>query len=112
MYITHDLGVVAEVADYVAVMYLGKIVEYSDVYTVFHGPKHPYAQALLRSIPKIAIAREELDPIEGMVPSPYRRPAGCTFHPRCTQAMDICRTVEPQMTSLGENHTVRCLLYE
>jgi peptide/nickel transport system ATP-binding protein len=112
MYITHDLGVVAEVADNVAVMYLGRIVEYSDVRTIFHAPKHPYTQALLRSIPKIAFTREELDPIEGMVPSPYRRPAGCTFHPRCTQAMDKCRTIEPQVTSLGENHTVRCLLYE
>ena len=112
MYITHDLGVVAEVADHVAVMYLGRIVEYSDVRTVFHAPKHPYTRALLRSIPKIAIEREELDPIAGMVPSPYRRPAGCTFHPRCTQAMDVCQTIEPRVTSLGENHTVRCLLYE
>jgi oligopeptide/dipeptide ABC transporter ATP-binding protein len=112
MYITHDLGVVAEVADYVAVMYLGKIVEYSDVNTVFHAPQHPYTQALLRSIPKIAISREELDPIQGMVPSPYRRPGGCTFHPRCTQAMEKCRTIVPRVTSLGENHTVRCLLYE
>ena len=93
-------------------MYLGRIVEYSDVVTVFHAPKHPYTQALLRSIPKIAIKRDELDPIEGMVPSPYRRPEGCTFHPRCTQAMDVCRTTVPKVTQLGENHTVRCLLYE
>lgn len=112
LYITHDLGVVAEVADDVAVMYLGKIVECADVETIFHNPKHPYTQALLRSIPKISREREELDPIEGMVPSPFRRPSGCQFHPRCTQAMDKCRELEPRITQLGENHTVQCLLYE
>ena len=58
------------------------------------------------------MTRDELDPIEGMVPSPYRRPEGCPFHPRCTQAMDACRMTEPQVTQLGENHSVRCLLYE
>jgi len=112
LYITHDLGVVAEVADDVAVMYLGKIVEFSDVHTIFHAPKHPYTQALLRSIPKIAMEREELDPIKGMVPSPFRRPCGCPFHPRCSKVMDKCTSIEPQVTSLGENHTVQCLLYE
>jgi len=112
LFITHDLGVVAEVADDVAVMYLGKIVECSDVKTIFHNPQHPYTQALLRSIPKIAIERDQLDPIKGMVPSPFRRPAGCTFNPRCALAMDSCRMVEPKTTALGANHTVRCLLYE
>ncbi len=112
LFITHDLGVVAEVADDVAVMYLGKIVECSDVNTIFHEPKHPYTQALLRSIPKIAMQREELDPIQGMVPSPFRRPSGCPFNPRCTQVMDACRSVDPVTTDLGPNHTVRCLLYE
>jgi ABC-type dipeptide/oligopeptide/nickel transport system ATPase component len=72
LFITHDLGIVAEIADDVAVMYLGKIVERSDVSTIFNAPKHPYTQALLRSIPKIAMKREELDPIKGMVPNPYR----------------------------------------
>jgi oligopeptide/dipeptide ABC transporter ATP-binding protein len=112
LFITHDLGVVAEIADDVAVMYLGKIVERSDADTVFNTPKHPYTQSLLRSIPKIAMKREELDPIKGMVPNPYRRPGGCTFHPRCPQAMDICRRVEPSVTALNENHLVQCLLYE
>ena len=112
LFITHDLGVVAEVADDVAVMYLGKIVECSDVNTIFHESKHPYTQALLRSIPKIALQREELDPIQGMVPSPFRRPSGCSFNPRCTQVMDACRRVDPVNTDLGPNHTVRCLLYE
>jgi len=112
LFITHDLGVVAEIADDVAVMYLGRIVEQSDVDTLFHNPKHPYTQALLQSIPKIAAQRQELNPIEGMVPSPFRRPSGCTFHPRCAQRMAHCSAVEPAMTQLGENHQVRCLLYE
>lgn len=112
LYITHDLGVVAEVADDVAVMYLGKIVEFGDVETVFHHPKHPYTQALLRSIPKISRERDELDPIQGMVPSPFRRPTGCQFHPRCTQVMEKCSQIEPRVTTVGENHAVQCLLYE
>jgi len=112
LFITHDLGVVAEIADDVAVMYLGKIIEKSDVFTVFNSPAHPYTQALLHSIPKITMAREELDPIKGMVPNPYRRPSGCPFHPRCPKAFAECKTVEPKTTQLSENHTVQCLLYE
>ncbi len=110
--ITHDLGVVAEIADEVAVMYLGKIVERADAVTVFNHPKHPYTQALLRSIPKVAMKREELVPIKGMVPSPYRRPTGCSFHPRCSQAMDQCKHVEPHSVSVEANHSVQCLLYD
>jgi oligopeptide/dipeptide ABC transporter ATP-binding protein len=112
MFITHDLGVVAEIADDVAVMYLGQIVERSDADTVFNQPKHPYTQALLRSIPKIAMQRDELEPIKGMVPSPFRRPTGCQFHPRCAQRFDLCDQVEPANTHLDENHAVRCLLFE
>ncbi len=112
LFITHDLGVVAEVADDVAVMYLGKIVEFSDVHTVFNTPQHPYTISLLRSIPRIRVERGELDPIKGMVPSPFRRPAGCTFNPRCPRAMEKCRLVVPEMMRLRENHSVRCLLYE
>lgn len=112
LFITHDLGVVAEIADDVAVMYLGRIVEQSDVDTLFHDPKHPYTQALLQSIPRIAAQRQQLNPIEGMVPSPFRRPSGCTFHPRCTQRMAHCSMVEPSMTALSDDHQVRCLLYE
>jgi peptide/nickel transport system ATP-binding protein len=112
LYITHDLGVVAEVADDVAVMYLGKIVEFSDVHTIFHKPQHPYTKALLRSIPKIAIDREELDPIKGMVPSPFRRPHGCTFNPRCAFAMDQCSQIEPEPVMVSPDHMVRCLLYK
>jgi peptide/nickel transport system ATP-binding protein len=112
LFITHDLGVVAEIADDVAVMYLGRIVERGDVDTIFNAPKHPYTQALLRSIPKVATRREELDPIKGMVPNPYRRPGGCPFHPRCAKAFVACETVVPSVTQLDENHTVECLLYE
>jgi oligopeptide/dipeptide ABC transporter ATP-binding protein len=112
LFITHDLGVVAEIADDVAVMYLGRIVERSAVDTIFNDPQHPYTQALLRSIPKIAMKRGELDPIKGMVPNPYRRPNGCPFHPRCPKAFSECRTMVPASTQLGENHTVECLLHE
>lgn len=112
LFITHDLGVVAEIADDVAVMYLGKIVERAAADVVFNNPKHPYTQSLLRSIPKIATKREELDPIKGMVPSPFRRPEGCTFHPRCPEAMEVCRHVVPSVTWLDDHHSVQCLLYE
>lgn len=112
LFITHDLGVVAEVADDVAVMYLGKIVEYGNVETIFHAPQHPYTQALLRSIPKIALEREALEPIQGMVPSPFRRPTGCSFNPRCVHATEVCRMKEPVITSVGRNHSVQCHLYE
>jgi peptide/nickel transport system ATP-binding protein len=112
MFITHDLGVVAEIADEVVVMYLGRVVENADVYTLFNSPQHPYTQALLRSIPKISREREHLDPIKGMVPSPFRRPNGCTFHPRCPQAMEHCRSTVPDLTQTNSQHAVRCLLYE
>ena len=111
LFITHDLGVVAEIADDVAVMYLGNVVEYSDVYTIFNNPQHPYTQSLLRSIPKVTATREKLEVIEGMVPSPFRRPQGCPFHPRCRKAMPICSEVEPKTISLNENHQVHCLLF-
>jgi oligopeptide/dipeptide ABC transporter ATP-binding protein len=112
LFITHDLGVVAEIADDVAVMYLGNVVEYCDVDTLFNNPQHPYSQALLRSIPKITETRQTLDMIAGMVPSPFRRPGGCPFHPRCVQAIPACSTQMPGDTNLDENHIVRCLLYE
>jgi oligopeptide/dipeptide ABC transporter ATP-binding protein len=112
LFITHDLGVVAEIADDVAVMYLGNVVEYSDVYTIFNNPQHPYTQSLLRSIPKVTATREKLEVIEGMVPSPFRRPSGCPFHPRCNKAMPICSQVEPKTISLNDNHQVHCLLFD
>ena len=88
MLITHDLGVVAEMATDVAVMYLGRVVEQAPVDEIFHAPRHPYTQALLRSIPRIrSSARERLTPIAGSVPHPYDRPSGCPFHPRCPDFM-------------------------
>jgi oligopeptide/dipeptide ABC transporter ATP-binding protein len=112
MFITHDLGVVAEIADEVAVMYLGRVVESADADTLFNSPQHPYTQALLSSVPKITATREPLEPIQGMVPNPFRRPTGCAFHPRCKAVMPICRTQEPALIQVGENHGARCLLHD
>ena len=113
MFITHDLGVVAEIADDVAVMYLGTVVERGDVDTIFNNPKHPYTSALLRSLPEIGPTRRRLDPIRGMVPSPYQRPPGCPFHTRCDFAVaGICNKIEPAAIPFSENHEARCLIYD
>jgi peptide/nickel transport system ATP-binding protein len=112
LFITHDLGVVAEMADDVAVMYLGKIVEQSDVNDHLPRPAAPLHPGPAALDPQDRHEREELDPIKGMVPNPFRRPSGCTFNPRCTQSFDACRVREPLNTTLRENHSVRCLLYE
>ena len=114
MLITHDLGVVAEMADDVIVMYLGEVVEQGSVDEIFFDPKHPYTQALLRSIPTLGLAeRNRLDTIKGMIPHPFARPDGCQFHNRCDQMMPgYCNKVTPQVTWLGEGREVRCQLYE
>lgn len=113
MFITHDLGVVAEIADDVAVMYMGNVVEFTDVDTLFNAPQHPYTISLLKSIPMIGPTRSRLDPIRGMVPSPYEYPNGCPFHPRCNDRIEgVCNRVVPEPVALGPNHTVRCLLYD
>ena len=113
MFITHDLGVVAEIADEVAVMYLGKVVERADVDSIFHDPKHPYTRALLESIPRLGTGDHmELKTIEGMVPHPFDRPSGCSFHPRCPAAMPgVCDRIDPVNVALSEQRDVRCLLY-
>ena len=108
MLITHDLGVVASMADYVAVMYLGKIVEYSDTRTVFKNPRHPYTMGLLNSIPQVGQKRR-LVPIEGTIPDPFEIPQGCAFAPRCPHAMDKCRE-EPQLLEIESGHRVSCWL--
>jgi oligopeptide/dipeptide ABC transporter ATP-binding protein len=111
MYITHDLGVVAEMADDVVVMYLGKVVEQADVDTLFYNPLHPYTQALLRSIPRITETRRQwLEAIKGMVPDPYNMPPGCPFHPRCNFAQEACKT-DPPWVEVEAGHWVRCVLY-
>jgi peptide/nickel transport system ATP-binding protein len=112
MFITHDLGVIAEMAQYVVVMYAGKVVESTDVVTLFREPKHPYTVGLFRSKPRIEDERDTLDYIPGAVPNPLRMPPGCPFHPRCGSAMDICRITEPPEVTLKRGHFIRCWLYE
>jgi len=109
--ITHDLGVVAEVAQWVVVMYLGRVVEVADVRSLFHDPRHPYTQALLQSIPKVGRrSRARLQPVRGMVPNPYNRPRGCLFHPRCPLSQPgLCDVVTPELVPLGEGRQVSCL---
>lgn len=110
--ITHDLGVVAETCNRVAVMYAGKIVEIGDVSSVLESPKHPYTVGLLRSIPKMIRDRHPLGQIKGSLPNLIVPPTGCRFEPRCDQAMDICRTKAPTLVSLEANHCASCFLYE
>jgi peptide/nickel transport system ATP-binding protein len=111
--ITHDLGVVAEMCDEVAVMYLGRVVEHAPVDDIFHRPKHPYTRALLQSIPRLTgAAGERLASITGSVPHPFRRPAGCTFAPRCPSFMSgVCDRAEPALLSVGDRHLASCFLY-
>jgi oligopeptide/dipeptide ABC transporter ATP-binding protein len=115
MLITHDLGVVAEMADDVVVMYLGTVVEKGGVVEIFHDAQHPYTQALLRSIPKYGLraAGQRLNSIRGMVPGPYSRPAGCPYHPRCDHMMPgKCDRISPPSFKIGQDRVVRCLLYD
>ncbi|MCB0079954.1 MAG: ABC transporter ATP-binding protein, partial [Caldilineaceae bacterium] len=113
IFITHDLGVIAEVADEVAVMYLGRVVERAPVQEIFRNPQHPYTRALLTSIPSIeAQPRQRLPTISGSIPHPQNRPPGCPFHPRCPEYMaGTCEQKEPQLASVGTNHEVSCFLY-
>ncbi len=107
--ITHDLGVVAEMADDVVVMYAGKVVEQSDVTTVFERPHHPYTKGLIASIPRLGDRRERLAVIEGVVPNPLNLPDGCLFKRRCPYAMPICDTAPP-LQEIGAGHLSRCWL--
>jgi peptide/nickel transport system ATP-binding protein len=111
--ITHNLGVVAEMCDEVAVMYLGRVVEQGSVDAIFHDPKHPYTRALLRSMPSIkARVRSRLPVIEGSIPHPYNRPPGCPFHPRGPDFMPgRCDRIEPPSVEVGDRHDAACLLY-
>ncbi len=113
LFITHDLGVIAEMAEDVAVMYLGKVVERSDIESLFADPQHPYTQALMQSIPKIGQKAGRLEAIRGMVPSPGNVPAGCPFHPRCNSAISgVCDTKAPQLQQTRAGHWVSCFLYD
>lgn len=110
--ITHDLGVVAELADRVVVMYAGKVVEENDVYSLFENPKHPYTKGLLNSTPDINNLNETLISIEGTVPDHTEMPIGCRFHPRCEFAHDRCRQSAPPLLTTEDGTKVRCWLYE
>jgi len=112
MMITHNLGVIAEVSDDVAVMYMGKVVEYSTAQKVFHDPKHPYTQGLMESIPALTKKKERLKPIKGMVPDPYDLPKGCPFEPRCPHAMAVCKEKMPPLKEVAQGHRAACYLYE
>ncbi|MHC2995097.1 MAG: ABC transporter ATP-binding protein [Candidatus Atribacteria bacterium] len=106
--ITHDLGVIAEIADRIAVMYASKIVEYADKKTIFHTPLHPYTFGLLTSIPRLDLEVKRLDVIPGIVPNPLHFPPGCKFNPRCRFATNKCREEEPPLTKVEEGHLIRC----
>ena len=109
LFISHDLSVVECISDRVAIMYLGKIVELAPTYKIFKSPLHPYAQALIESVPiPDPTKRKERAPLSGEVPSPVNPPAGCRFHPRCPLAMDVCKKEEPPMTEVEKDHYVAC----
>ena len=114
--ITHDLGVIAEMAENVAVMYAGKIVEYTDVKTLFADPKHPYTQGLMGAIPVLGVVKGRLDVIPGSVPNLIGLPPGCRFAPRCRirveRKLDICTVEEPELVTVTPHHTARCWLYQ
>jgi peptide/nickel transport system ATP-binding protein len=115
MFVTHNMGVVAQMCDEVAVMYLGRVVERASVDELFYDPKHPYTVSLLRSIPRLGTKRgDRLESIKGSIPDPYSTVTGCPFHPRCPAFMPgLCDTVLPEETHIAGDtrHTVRCHLY-
>jgi len=110
--ITHDLGVVAEICDRVAVMYAGNIVEIGDVYSIFKKPLHPYTRGLMAAIPSMAEKKEELKYIRGSVPNLIYPPSGCRFHPRCEYAKDICKKERPKLVEVEPGHWVACHFVE
>lgn len=110
--ITHDLGIVAETCDKVAVMYAGEVIEYATLEQLFENPKHPYTIGLFGSIPSLEHDVERLKPIKGLMPDPTNLPSGCPFHPRCSHAQDICKERKPIVTNIEEGHMVKCLIYE
>jgi peptide/nickel transport system ATP-binding protein len=110
--ITHDLGVVAQICDSVAIMYAGEIIEKGTVEQIFEGKyHHPYTVGLFGSIPDLAVKTKRLKPINGLMPDPTNLPSGCSFHPRCLQCMEICRTEEPSLYDL-EGQLLRCHLFK
>ena len=110
--ITHDLGVVTEICDRVAIMYAGQIVETGDLEAVYEHTKHPYTKGLFGSLPRISDKTSRLNPIDGLMPDPTNLPNGCPFHPRCPDKMPECESRVPANTEIELGHFVRCLLYE
>ena len=111
MFITHDLGVIAQMTEYVVIMYMGKIVESAPVVQIFHQPQHPYTQALLRSIPSLKQDLDRLAVIPGSVPDPFNLPSGCHFHPRCPLAIPgTCDVYDPPNVEASPGHFARCVL--
>lgn len=110
--ITHDLGVVAQVCDRVAIMYAGEIVESGTVEEIYEHPHHPYTIGLFESIPTLEDKVEKLKPIKGEMPDPTNLPTGCAFHPRCQYMNEACSKIKPEMTCIGGTHLVRCLVHE
>jgi len=109
--ITHDLGVIAEMCDDVVVMYAGRVVEHTDVFSIFENPKHPYTIGLQNSIPDVEEKKPRLKVVRGTVPSPLNLPPGCPFHPRCDEVMDVCVEKVPALVEVEKGHTVRCWLH-
>jgi peptide/nickel transport system ATP-binding protein len=112
LFVSHDLGVVEHIADRVAVMYLGRIVELAPAEELFTRPNHPYTQALLAEVPRLEARRRRFTALKGEIPSPLHPPAGCHFHPRCPNAMDICREGRPPLLQVGPAHQSACRLNE
>lgn len=110
--ITHDLGVVAEVCDKVAIVYAGRIVEYGNLEHIYNNPKHPYTNGLFGSIPDFSKKAHRLNPIKGLMPDPSNLPEGCAFAERCPNATDECRKRQPSAAEVEPGHSVRCLMYE
>ena len=110
--ITHDLGIVAELCDRVAVMYAGNIVELANVKELFANPLHPYTRGLIRAVPMLDKRKDRLETIQGSVPDLIYPPPGCRFHPRCPLAFEKCKRVKPELLNVGQGHTVACHLYE
>jgi oligopeptide/dipeptide ABC transporter ATP-binding protein len=112
MLITHNIGVVAELADRVAVMYAGKLVELADVFPLFNDPLHPYTQGLLKSVPNIRLTEDHLQIMDGSPPDLINPPPGCKFHPRCSHAMERCRVEEPPLREMQSGRWTACWLFE
>lgn len=108
--ITHDLGLVADICDEVAIMYAGQIVEHGTINEIFKNPLHPYTKGLFRSTPRLDVEQNALDPIQGLSPDPKNLPSGCFFHTRCVECMDICKDCTPTAFPISDSHTVSCWL--